>query len=128
MSKKIFVFLSLLVVASMLLVACGGGATEEPVATEPPAVEEPTAVPEEPTAVPEEPTAVPPTEAPAEATCEDAIGCVEVAAGDPIHIAYAMVIAGPDATLGTDSRNGAEIAISDKGGTLLGHPIQFDGE
>ena len=128
MSKKIFVFLSLLVVASMLLVACGGGATEEPVATEPPAVEEPTAVPEEPTAVPEEPTAVPPTEAPAEVTCEDAIGCVEVAAGDPIHIAYAMVISGPDATLGTDSRNGAEIAISDKGGTLLGHPIQFDGE
>jgi branched-chain amino acid transport system substrate-binding protein len=39
-----------------------------------------------------------------------------------------MVISGPDATLGTDSRNGAEIAVDDKGGTLLGHDIKFDGE
>jgi branched-chain amino acid transport system substrate-binding protein len=62
------------------------------------------------------------------AECTDSIGCVEVKSGDPIHIAYAMVIAGPDATLGIDSRNGAEIAIDEKGGKLLGHPIQFDGE
>jgi branched-chain amino acid transport system substrate-binding protein len=39
-----------------------------------------------------------------------------------------MVISGPDATLGTDSRNGAEIAVDDKGGKLLGHDIKFDGE
>jgi hypothetical protein len=39
-----------------------------------------------------------------------------------------MVISGPDATLGTDSRNGAEIAVDDKGGQVLGHDIQFDGE
>jgi branched-chain amino acid transport system substrate-binding protein len=39
-----------------------------------------------------------------------------------------MVISGPDATLGTDSRNGAEIAVADKGGKLLGHDIKFDGE
>ena len=62
------------------------------------------------------------------AECTDAIGCVEVKSGDPIHIAYAMVIAGPDATLGIDSRNGAEIAIDERGGKLLGHDIQFDGE
>ncbi len=60
--------------------------------------------------------------------CTDSIGCVEVKEGEPIHIAYAMVIAGPDATLGTDSRNGVEIAIADKGGKLLGHDIKFDGE
>ena len=60
--------------------------------------------------------------------CTDAIGCVEVAKGEPIHFSYAMVISGPDATLGTDSRNGAEIAIDDKGGKLLGHDIKFDGE
>lgn len=60
--------------------------------------------------------------------CTDAIGCVEVKSGDPIHIAYAMVIAGPDATLGIDSRNGAEIAIDERGGKLLGHDILFDGE
>jgi len=62
------------------------------------------------------------------AECTDSIGCVEVKSGDPIHIAYAMVIAGPDATLGIDSRNGAEIAIDEKGGKLLGHDIKFDGE
>jgi len=60
--------------------------------------------------------------------CTDSIGCVTVAEGEPIHIAYAMVISGPDATLGTDSRNGVEIAIDDKGGKLLGHDIKFDGE
>jgi branched-chain amino acid transport system substrate-binding protein len=39
-----------------------------------------------------------------------------------------MVVAGPDETLGTDSRNGAEIAVDDSGGEILGHPIQFDGQ
>jgi len=65
---------------------------------------------------------------PAPYACTDSIGCVDIAPGDPIHIAYAMVIAGPDATLGIDSRNGAEIAIADKGGKVLGHDVKFDGE
>jgi branched-chain amino acid transport system substrate-binding protein len=65
---------------------------------------------------------------PAAAECTDSIGCVEVKAGEPIHIVYAMVTSGSDATLGIDSRNGAEIAIADKGGKLLGHDIKFDGE
>jgi len=57
MSKKIFAFLSILIVLSMLLAACG--AEETPVATEeaPVVVEEPTAPPVE------EPTAPPPAEA-----------------------------------------------------------------
>jgi branched-chain amino acid transport system substrate-binding protein len=53
---------------------------------------------------------------------------VTVGPDEPVHIAYALVISGADATLGIDSRNGAEIAISDKGGKLLGHEIKFDGE
>jgi len=60
-------------------------------------------------------------------TCTDKIGCVTIAPGDPIHLAYAMVITGPDATLGIDSRNGVEIAIAEKG-KLLGHDIQLTGE
>jgi branched-chain amino acid transport system substrate-binding protein len=60
--------------------------------------------------------------------CTDSIGCVTVAPSDPVHIAYAMVISGSDATLGIDSRNGAEIAVADKGGKVLGHDIKFDGE
>lgn len=60
--------------------------------------------------------------------CTDAIGCVDIAPGEPVHIAYAMVVAGADETLGIDSRNGVEIAVDEVGGKILGHPIKFDGE
>jgi len=60
--------------------------------------------------------------------CTDAVGCVTIGPDDPIHIAYAMVVSGPNETLGIDSRNGVEIAIDDSGGEILGHPVQFDGE
>lgn len=60
--------------------------------------------------------------------CTDAIGCVTVGPEESIHIAYAMVVAGPNETLGIDSRNGVEIAIADTEGQILGHPVQFDGE
>jgi len=59
--------------------------------------------------------------------CTDAIGCVDIAPGDPIHIAYAMVISGSDESLGIDSRNGAEVAVALKG-QVLGHDILFTGE
>lgn len=87
MFKRLFVAFSLLIVASMVLTACGPKAFE----------------------------------------CTDAIGCVDIGPNDPIHIAYAMVIAGPDETLGIDSRNGAEVAVALKG-KVLGHDIQFTGE
>jgi branched-chain amino acid transport system substrate-binding protein len=54
--------------------------------------------------------------------CTDALGCVTVAAGEPVHLAYAMVINGPDATLGIDSRNGVEIAIAEKGASRTRYP------
>jgi branched-chain amino acid transport system substrate-binding protein len=60
--------------------------------------------------------------------CTDAIGCVTVAPGDPIHIAYALTVSGATATLGEDSRGAIEIAIDDVGGELLGHPISLTGE
>jgi branched-chain amino acid transport system substrate-binding protein len=61
-------------------------------------------------------------------TCTDSIGCVKIGPTDPIHIAYLLVVAGPNSALGTDSRNGVEIAIDDAGGKILGHTIKFDGE
>lgn len=61
-------------------------------------------------------------------TCTNSIGCVKIGPTDPIHIAYLLVISGPNAALGTDSRNGVEIAIDDAGGKILGHTIKFDGE
>jgi branched-chain amino acid transport system substrate-binding protein len=57
--------------------------------------------------------------------CEDPIGVVTIKPGEPIHIAAWMVVAGPDASLGTDTKIGVEVAIDDKGGKLLGHPIKL---
>ncbi len=87
--KRLFVVLSLLVAASMLLAACG--------------------------------PSTPPFE------CKDALGCVDIAPGAPIRVAYAMVVEGPDASLGIDSKRGVEIAIDDKK-ELLGHSIELVGE
>lgn len=111
--KRLSLMLSLLVVASLVLVACGAPATEAP-ATEAPATEAPA-------------TAAP-TEAPAMYECTDALGCVTIAPGEPIHFAWIQAVSGPVAALGQTNVNGAQIAIDDKGGELLGHPIQFDGE
>ncbi len=52
--KKTFALLAVLLVASLVLAACGGGAATPTTA---PVVEEPTAAPAEPTAAPAEPTA-----------------------------------------------------------------------
>src|SRR5574338_6412 len=59
--------------------------------------------------------------------CTDKIGCVDIAPGDPIHIAYAMVISGPDETLGIDSRTGVQVAVALKG-KVLGHDVNLTGE
>ena len=118
MSKRLFVLLATLILASMLLAACGGGAaTEEPAApAEPAATEAPAA---EPTMAPEEPAMY---------ECTDPIGCAEIAPDEPIHIAYMLTISGATAFLGEDSQGAIEIAIDDRGGELLGHQIQLTGE
>ncbi len=57
----------------------------------------------------------------------DPIGVVRVNAGQPIIIAYWLVVAGENASLGIDSRRGIEIAIDDKK-TVAGFPIRLIGE
>ena len=59
--------------------------------------------------------------------CEDEWGCVTYGPDDPIHIATALVISGPNESLGVDSQRGAEIAIIDQG-ELLGHEIKHTAE
>ena len=119
----------LLVVAilatALIFAACGS--------SEPAAAPEATAAPEAaaPEAAAPEATEAPAAEEPAPAesvACEDPLGCVEIAAGAPIKLAYAMVVAGPNAALGEDSVRGIEIAVEDAGGELLGHPIEIVGE
>ena len=61
----------------------------------------------------------------AEFKYEDPIGMVKIKPGEPIHIACWFVVAGPDASLGTDTKRGVEIAIEDKGGKILGFLIKL---
>lgn len=105
--KRTFALISALVVAGMILAAC---ATPTATPTEPPSGPAPTTPPE-----------------PVAFECTDAIGCVDVAPGDPIHLAYLLVISGPNETLGVDSRNGIDIALEDYG-PVLGHEVLLTGE
>ena len=100
MKGKVWTALAVIVALSLGLAACA-----------------PTPAPAAPTAAPA--ACVKPT---------DAIGVVEIKPDEPIHIAYWFVVAGPDASLGTDTKRGVEIAIDDKGGKLLGHDIKLTGE
>ena len=67
------------------------------------------------------------TEAPAEGGCTDELGCVEVAAGAPIRLAYMLVVSGPDGSLGIDARRGAELAVAENT-DVLGHALELVGE
>ncbi|VAW33622.1 Branched-chain amino acid ABC transporter, amino acid-binding protein (TC 3.A.1.4.1) [hydrothermal vent metagenome] len=62
-----------------------------------------------------------------ELVCDDAIGCVEIAPGDAIRVASALVITGPNESLGLDSQYGVEIAIADRG-EINGHAIELQTE
>jgi len=64
----------------------------------------------------------------AAADVKDPIGVVKIRPGEPVHIAYWFVIAGPDASLGTDTVRGIEIALDDFGGKVLDHPIKVSGQ
>jgi branched-chain amino acid transport system substrate-binding protein len=101
MSKRHFSLLSVIIITSMILAGCATATTQPPSAV---------------------------TQGPAAFTCTDSIGCVTIGPNDPVHIAYLLVVSGANAALGTDSRNGVEIAIDDAGGKILGHPIKFDGQ
>jgi branched-chain amino acid transport system substrate-binding protein len=110
MSKRLFALLSVLVLSSMILAACGPAAT-------------PTAAPTEAaTEAPGEPTEAV-TEAPGMYTCDDPLGCVTIGPDDPLHFGYWGVLSGADASLGEDSVHGVQIAIDDMGGTFEGHEI-----
>jgi branched-chain amino acid transport system substrate-binding protein len=87
--KRTLLVLSTLVLAALVLAACGGGAQEF--------------------------------------TCEDPLGCVTYAPDEPIRIASALVISGPNADLGTDSQYGVEVAM-DLRGQVAGHDVELQAE
>jgi branched-chain amino acid transport system substrate-binding protein len=100
MNKRLLALFSLLVIASMVLAACGGGAA--------PADSGGDAGGDTGAAMYE---------------CTDALGCVTIAPGEPVKLAYWGVLSGADGSLGEDSKRGVEIAIDDMGGKFEGHDI-----
>jgi len=58
----------------------------------------------------------------------DDLGVVAIPKGAPIMIGGYWVLSGADTALGTDAKRGAEVAISDAGGKILGHPIKLVAE
>ncbi len=112
--KRTFLFITLTLLLALLLSACGGGNNAEPAAN--------TGA----DAGTNEGSAADAGDA-EELTCTDPIGCVEVAPGDPILLASALVISGPNTELGLDSQYGVELAI-DFRGDVLGHSVQLQPE
>jgi branched-chain amino acid transport system substrate-binding protein len=55
--------------------------------------------------------------------CTDAIGCVEIAPGDPIRIGVLQALSGSMGPQGRELLETSELALSDLGGELLGHPM-----
>lgn len=56
--------------------------------------------------------------------CGDPLKCVTVGSGEPITIAVALTLSGPDAPYGIDALRGVELAIADRG-KVLSHPIEL---
>ncbi|HDD55354.1 MAG TPA: branched-chain amino acid ABC transporter substrate-binding protein [Chloroflexi bacterium] len=59
--------------------------------------------------------------------CTDPLGCASYGPDEPVRIASALVISGPNVDLGTDSQYGVEIAIKFQE-ELFGHPIELQAE
>ncbi len=67
--------------------------------------------------------------------CEDKVGCVTVAKGDPIQLGSLLVISGSDSSLGQDSQNGAVLGVDyldgkldGTAGQIAGHDVEWQHE
>ncbi len=114
MSKRFVSFLVVLMMAGLLLAACGGGADEA--AVEEPAAEE--AAAEEPAA--EEAAAEPAME-------EDPWGNMVFEPGTEIKMAVSSALSGGYAVYGQDMLNGTTLAVEDFGGDLMGWSLIVEG-
>ena len=61
-------------------------------------------------------------------TTEDPLGTITIGEGEPITVAVIQSISGDTASLGTDQVRAVEIAVADRGGELLGHPLEIQEE
>jgi branched-chain amino acid transport system substrate-binding protein len=57
--------------------------------------------------------------------CTDAIGCVEVAPGEPLKLGALQALSGFMSLQGVELLQCTELALEDRGGELLSHPIEL---
>lgn len=57
--------------------------------------------------------------------CEDAIGCLTIAPGEPVRLAVMQDMSGPASEAGLLTQAVIELAVADRDATLLGHPIEL---
>jgi branched-chain amino acid transport system substrate-binding protein len=60
--------------------------------------------------------------------CTDAIGCVDIAPGQPIEIGALLFLSVDPASIGKRYEQVIELAFSDRGNLLLGHPLKVQSE
>ena len=60
--------------------------------------------------------------------CTDAIGCVDIAPGEPIKIGVFQALSGAMGSNGLGNLRTIELAVDDRDGDLLGHPIELQPE
>jgi len=60
--------------------------------------------------------------------CQDAIGCVEIAPGEPLRIGVIQALSGKVAALGREQICGLELALDKWQGKIAGHPVQLQTE
>ncbi len=56
--------------------------------------------------------------------CTDAIGCVDIAPGEPLKLSVLQALSGDMAYVGLAQAQTIELAIARQGGQLFGHPIE----
>ena len=57
--------------------------------------------------------------------CADALGCVAIPAGGALRLGVIQALTGKVASLGLDQLRGLELALEDRSGKLLGHPVEL---
>ena len=60
--------------------------------------------------------------------CTDPIGCVTLKSGAPVKIGVLQALSGRTAPLGLEQLRGLELAMEDRQGRILGHPIELQRE
>ncbi len=60
--------------------------------------------------------------------CTDALGCVTIAPDEPIKIGVLQVLSGELEPAGREQLQSVEVAIADRDGELLGHPLELQSE